>query len=111
MAEGVDNTMNFIATHSGSGSSVIFDYFTNEFLSDTSRPEVKSLRRTMQTIGEEYTFGINEGQVAPPMRFTLAKLLEFLHPLDFCSKFKCQVRADFNHGAFFDRSPPCWYQA
>ena len=64
-AEGVDSTLNFIATHSGSGSSVIFDYFTNEFLSDTSRPEVKRLRRTMQTIGEEHTFGINEGQVAP----------------------------------------------
>lgn len=64
-AEGVDRTMAFIAQHSGPGSTVIFDYFFNEFLRDTSRPEVKRLRQTMQVIGEEHVFGIDEGQLEP----------------------------------------------
>ncbi len=64
-AEGVDRTMAFIAQHSGPGSAVIFDYFFNEFLRDTSRPEVKRLRQTMQVIGEEHVFGIDEGQLEP----------------------------------------------
>ncbi|MCL5995504.1 MAG: class I SAM-dependent methyltransferase [Chloroflexi bacterium] len=64
-AEGVDSTLAFIANHAGPGSAVIFDYFYNEFLRDTSRPEVKRLRRTMQVIGEEHIFGIDEGQLEP----------------------------------------------
>jgi methyltransferase (TIGR00027 family) len=40
--EAVDSTLAFIAHHSGQGSAVIFDYFYNEFLRDTSRPEVKN---------------------------------------------------------------------
>jgi O-methyltransferase involved in polyketide biosynthesis len=39
--EGVDSTLAFIANHSGPGSAVIFDYFYNQTLRDTSRPEVK----------------------------------------------------------------------
>ena len=35
--EGVDNTLAFIANHSGAGSAVIFDYFYNETLHDTHK--------------------------------------------------------------------------
>src|SRR4029450_4989961 len=48
-AEGVDSTLAFIAHHSGPGSAVIFDYFTNEFLRG---PLVKKIRRLMQMVGE-----------------------------------------------------------
>lgn len=64
-AEGVDRTLGFIASHSGPGSAVIFDYFFNEFLRDTSRPDVKRIRRIVQVIGEEHLFGIDEGQLEP----------------------------------------------
>jgi methyltransferase (TIGR00027 family) len=61
-AEGVDSTLAFIARHSGPGSAVIFDYFTNEFLRG---PLVKKIRRLMRMIGEEHLFGIDEGQLEP----------------------------------------------
>jgi len=64
-AEGVDGTLAFITSHSGPGSAVIFDYFYNEFLRDTSRPEVKRIRRIVQVIGEEHLFGIDESQLEP----------------------------------------------
>ena len=59
-AEGVDSTLAFIANHSGPGSSVIFDYFTNETLRG---PEMRKIRRLMRVIGEEIIFGIDEGRI------------------------------------------------
>jgi methyltransferase (TIGR00027 family) len=64
-AEGVDSTLASIAHHSGPGSAVIFDYFYNETLRDTSRPEVKMMRRAARVTGEEYLFGIDQGQIEP----------------------------------------------
>jgi methyltransferase (TIGR00027 family) len=64
-AEGVDSTLAFIADHSGPGSAVIFDYFYNEVLHDPSRGDVKMLRRAAQMTGEEYMFGIDQGQIEP----------------------------------------------
>lgn len=63
--EGVDSTLAFIANHSGLGSTVIFDYFYNEVLRDTHRNDVKMMRRAARMTGEEYMFGIDEGQVEP----------------------------------------------
>jgi methyltransferase (TIGR00027 family) len=63
--EGVDNTLTFIAGHSGAGSALIFDYFYNEVLHDTSRSDVKMMRRAARLTGEEYMFGIDQGQVEP----------------------------------------------
>jgi O-methyltransferase involved in polyketide biosynthesis len=64
-AQGVDCTPVFIANHSGPGSAVIFDYFYNETLRDTSRPEVKTMRRAARVTGEAYLFGIDQGQIEP----------------------------------------------
>jgi methyltransferase (TIGR00027 family) len=64
-ADGVDNTLAFIAHHSGRGSAVIFDYFYNETLRDTSRPEVRNMYRAARVTGEGYLFGIDEGQLEP----------------------------------------------
>ena len=61
-AEGVDSTLAFIANHSGPGSAVIFDYFTNETLRG---PEKRKIWRLMRVIGEEIIFGIDEGQIEP----------------------------------------------
>jgi len=61
--EGVDGTLAFIANHSGAGSSVIFDYFYNEALHDTTRMDLKMMRRAARLTGEEYLFGIDEGKV------------------------------------------------
>jgi methyltransferase (TIGR00027 family) len=64
-AEGVDRTLAFIANHSGPGSAVIFDYFYNEILRDTRRTDVKMMRRAARMTGEEYMFGIDQGQIEP----------------------------------------------
>jgi methyltransferase (TIGR00027 family) len=61
--QAVDSTLAFIANHSGPGSSVIFDYFYNETLRDTDRSDVKMMRRAARMTGEEYMFGIDQGQV------------------------------------------------
>jgi methyltransferase (TIGR00027 family) len=62
---GVENTLAFIAGHSGPGSAVVFDYFYNEILRDPKRFEVQAMRRTARAFGEDYTFGIDRGQVEP----------------------------------------------
>jgi methyltransferase (TIGR00027 family) len=64
-AQGIDNTLAFIANQSGPGSAVIFDYFYNETLRDTSRPEVRLMQRTARVTGEGYLFGIDQGQIEP----------------------------------------------
>ncbi len=61
--QGVDNTLAFIAQHSGPGSAVIFDYYTTEALRDTGRPDVKMMQRVTRMTGEAYLFGIGEGQI------------------------------------------------
>jgi methyltransferase (TIGR00027 family) len=64
-AEGVDNTLAFVANHSGPDSAVIFDYFYSEVLHDKSRRDVKALQRAAQLSGEQYLFGVDEGQIEP----------------------------------------------
>jgi len=64
-AEGVDNTLAFIAHHSGPDSALIFDYFYNAVLRDKSRRDVKMLQQAARLSGEQYLFGIDEGQVEP----------------------------------------------
>ena len=44
---------------------VIFDYFYNETLRDTRRSDVKMMRRAARLTGEEYMFGIDQGQIEP----------------------------------------------
>jgi methyltransferase (TIGR00027 family) len=61
--QGVDSTLAFIAEHSGAGSSVIFDYFYNETLHDSTHGYGKALRRAQKLSGEEYMFGIDQGQL------------------------------------------------
>jgi methyltransferase (TIGR00027 family) len=62
--EGVDATLAFIASHSGPGSSVIFDYFYEEVLLNGTSGYGKALRRASKMSGEEYMFGIPQGQTA-----------------------------------------------
>jgi methyltransferase (TIGR00027 family) len=62
---GVESTLEFIANHSGPGSAVVFDYFYNEILRDPRHKEVQAMRRTARAFGEDYTFGIDRGQVEP----------------------------------------------
>jgi len=62
-AEGVDSTLAFITHHSGSGSSVIFDYLYNEIFKDPNNAYAKSLRQAAKISGEAYMFGIDGGQV------------------------------------------------
>ena len=64
-AKGVDSTLDFIANHSGPGSSVIFDYMYNEIFQDPNNSYGKSLKRAAKMSGEEYMFGIDRGQVEP----------------------------------------------
>jgi methyltransferase (TIGR00027 family) len=64
-AKGVDSTLDFVANHSGPGSSVIFDYMYNEIFQDPNNSYGKSLKRVAKMSGEDYMFGINRGQVEP----------------------------------------------
>jgi O-methyltransferase involved in polyketide biosynthesis len=43
----------------------VFDYFYNEILRDPHRNDVKAMQRTAHAFGEDYTFGIDRGQVGP----------------------------------------------
>jgi methyltransferase (TIGR00027 family) len=63
--QGVDSTLSFIAGHSGSGSSVIFDYSDTAYLQDTSHGEVRRMRRAARVTGEKWVFGIPSGQIEP----------------------------------------------
>jgi methyltransferase (TIGR00027 family) len=63
--EGVDRTLAFISEHSGSGSTVIFDYMYSEIFQDESRSDVKALRSASRISGESYLFGIDRGQIGP----------------------------------------------
>jgi methyltransferase (TIGR00027 family) len=64
-AQAVDSTLDFIAHHSGPGSSVIFDYMYNEIFQDPNNSYAKALKRAAKMSGEEYMFGIDRGQVGP----------------------------------------------
>lgn len=60
----VDDTLSFIANHSGPGSSVIFDYMYTSLLDGTVKHgEVSKMRQDRWMTGEGLTFGIPEGEV------------------------------------------------
>lgn len=62
--EGVDGTLEFIASHSGAGSAVIFDYMYTSLLDGTVRHgEVSKMRRDRWMTGEEIRFGIPEDNI------------------------------------------------
>lgn len=64
MAEAVDDTLAFIAHHSGNGSSVIFDYTYKSVIDGTyRRSEVSSMKRYKAFSGEGLIFGIEEGKI------------------------------------------------
>ncbi len=62
-AQAVNSTLDYIANHSGPGSSVIFDYMYNEIFQDPNNSYGKALKRSAKLSGEEYLFGIDRGQV------------------------------------------------
>jgi methyltransferase (TIGR00027 family) len=64
-AAGVEDTLAFIAAHSGAGSAVIFDYIFNETFLDKTNAFGKSLQQAGRVSGEAYLFGIDQGQVEP----------------------------------------------
>jgi methyltransferase (TIGR00027 family) len=67
--QGVDNTLSFVAAHSGPGSTIIFDYMYAALLQQTTEGgprrygEVSNMRRYRWMTGENLAFGIPEGQV------------------------------------------------
>jgi methyltransferase (TIGR00027 family) len=96
--KGVDSTLGFIASHSGSGSAVIFDYFYNHILRDPNRADAKRLRSAARISGEEYTFGIDQGQTEI-----------FLNQRGFkeiCDKSLNDLKADYFKGANASRVVP-----
>jgi len=63
-AEAVDQTLRFVATNSGAGSSIIFDYvYTSALTATDKRSEVARMQRTQRYTGEGLIFGIEEGQI------------------------------------------------
>jgi methyltransferase (TIGR00027 family) len=62
--EAVDDTLAFVATESGPGSAIIFDYMYTTLLDGTvRRGEVSTMRRNRWLSGEFLRFGIAEGTI------------------------------------------------
>ena len=62
-AEVVDETLAFIAHNSGEGSSVIFDYTYESFITGRVKESERMIRKAAQ-LGEPLIFGVEEGTVA-----------------------------------------------
>lgn len=62
-AEAVDNTLAFVAGHSGPGSSIVFDYLYPSIMADSHRGEVRRMRRMRRLSGEGLVFGIAPDQI------------------------------------------------
>jgi methyltransferase (TIGR00027 family) len=63
-AAAMDETLSFIAHHSGAGSSVVFDYMYPTLLDGTiKRGEETNMRNKQWVSGEVMTFGIAEGAI------------------------------------------------
>jgi len=61
--QGVDNTLRYIAHHSGPGSSVVFDYVFHRVIEGDVRDyECSRARARAAYRGEPWTFGIPEGE-------------------------------------------------
>ncbi|MCX6030041.1 MAG: hypothetical protein NT169_12190 [Chloroflexi bacterium] len=57
--QAVDDTLAFVAEHSGRGSSIIFDYMNTTLLSGAPRHgEISNMRRMRRLSGEGLAFGI-----------------------------------------------------
>lgn len=60
----IDSTLAFVRHHSGSGSSIVFDYIDRSILERTGRHgEVANLRRYRGLTGEGMSFGIPDGTI------------------------------------------------
>lgn len=60
----VDDTLAFVAHHSGGGSGIVFDYMYPSIMDGSQRHgEVKRMRRMRRISGEGLTFGIPEGTI------------------------------------------------
>ena len=63
-AEAVDQTLEFVRQHSGSGSSIIFDYiYASALTAVHKRGEIVRMRRAQRYTGEGLVFGIEEGTI------------------------------------------------
>jgi len=63
-SEAVDQTLHFVATNSGAGSSIIFDYvYTSALTATDKRSEITRMQRMQRYTGEGLIFGIEEGQI------------------------------------------------
>jgi methyltransferase (TIGR00027 family) len=68
-AEAVDQTLSFVATNSGAGSSIIFDYvYTSALTATNKRGEIARMQRTQRYTGEGLIFGIEEGEIEAFLR-------------------------------------------
>lgn len=97
-AEAVDETLAFIANNSGEGSSVIFDYAFESFITGRVKEAEKMIRKLAQ-LGEPLIFGIKEGTVE-----------EFLSKRGFYEVK--QMNAQSLDNTYFKgtnrKSSPCW---
>ena len=63
-AAAVDTLLNFVTGNSGSGSSIIFDYFPPSVIDGSSEhKEARNLRKRVSRYGEPFTFGIDDGEI------------------------------------------------
>lgn len=60
----VDDTLAFVAGHSGPGSAIIFDYMDTSLLGGAPRHgEIRNMRRYQRLSGENLTFGIPQATI------------------------------------------------
>jgi len=64
--EAIDETLDFIVSHSTAESSVIFDYYPQSVIQgDHPNPVARRIQRQVKKAGEPFTFGINPEQITP----------------------------------------------
>jgi methyltransferase (TIGR00027 family) len=63
-AEGVDQTLRFVARHAGSGSSILFDYMARSALeAGAERPDARRFKDSQVKMSCPFTFGIDENAI------------------------------------------------
>lgn len=68
-AEAVDATLRFVTGNSGTGSTIVFDYFPREVASGaSSAKEARRLWRIVKRAGEPFLFGIDDDEIEPFLR-------------------------------------------
>jgi O-methyltransferase involved in polyketide biosynthesis len=86
--KGIEDTFEFIKNNSGSGSIIVLDYFYKSFiLGNCLYYGANELLNSVNQTGEQYTFGIEEGQINNFLNIKGFNILQHYTPKEFEEKY------------------------